>query len=122
MVQRDLTCLTSFLYVGTSLFGPSSVCFKNASSTDMRTTVSRVSRKTTKKTGTAKTSIVMVADEWRAEMLLCQVTEKVSFGNAWMESWKAIEASLGLRYSGSKAESRYRGIEVGSDYARGGSD
>ena len=42
--------------------GPPRVCFRKASRTDTITTVSSISRKTTKKTGTAKTLIVMAGD------------------------------------------------------------
>lgn len=57
------TCRTSFLYTLLSAFGPSRVCLRKARSTETMMTVSRVSRKTTKKTGTEKTLTVMVECE-----------------------------------------------------------
>lgn len=43
-----------------SPLGPSRVCLRKASKTETMMTVSRVSRKTTRKTGTAKTSTAML--------------------------------------------------------------
>lgn len=44
--------------------GPSRVCFRNASKTETMMTVSRVSRKTMRNTGTEKTFLPMVADDF----------------------------------------------------------
>jgi len=54
--RRKPTWRTSFLYTLPSRSGPSSVCFRKASRTETMMTASSVSRKTTRKTGTEKTS------------------------------------------------------------------
>lgn len=51
-----VTCLRKDLYTARSLLGPSSVCLRKASRTETMMTVSSDSLKTTRNTGTEKTS------------------------------------------------------------------
>lgn len=94
VVGIKLACLTSFLYTAASRLGPSSVCFKKACKTETITAVSKVSRNTTKKTGTANTCTVMTGLVPVAKLSL--VSGDCHSGGAKINEWRKERFHTGV--------------------------